>query len=129
MILDPFGEILAECRALGDDLVVAALDPEKVKVASGQGYIRCAAPGVVRDDDSAESGYRAGRTARSLVEKDTEEENIMTEKSNRRYFMLGSLAAAGFASRRALGQNAGDEIRTGMIGTGNRADRTCWKWF
>jgi len=44
MILDPFGEILAECRRLGDDVVVATLDPEKIKVASGQSYIRARRP-------------------------------------------------------------------------------------
>ena len=40
MILDPFGEILAECRNLGNDMVVAMLDPKKLEVASGQAYIR-----------------------------------------------------------------------------------------
>ena len=30
MILDPFGDILAECRNLGDDLVTATLTPEKL---------------------------------------------------------------------------------------------------
>lgn len=44
MILDPFGEILNECRALGDDVVVATLDPEKLKVAPGQSYLRSRRP-------------------------------------------------------------------------------------
>jgi (R)-amidase len=44
LILDPFGEILAECRALGDEVVVATLDPEKIKLASGQSYIRARRP-------------------------------------------------------------------------------------
>ncbi|MFX0117567.1 MAG: nitrilase family protein [Candidatus Hodarchaeota archaeon] len=44
MILDPFGEILNECRRLGDEVVVATLDPEKIKVAPGQGYIRARRP-------------------------------------------------------------------------------------
>ena len=44
MILDPFGEILMECRALGDDVVVATLDPRKLEVASGQAYIRARRP-------------------------------------------------------------------------------------
>ncbi len=44
MILDPFGEIVAECRRLGDEVVVATLDPEKIKVSSGQGYIRARRP-------------------------------------------------------------------------------------
>ena len=44
MILDPFGEVLAECRTLGDDVVTALLDPEKLKLASGRNYIRARRP-------------------------------------------------------------------------------------
>jgi predicted amidohydrolase len=44
LILDPFGEVLAECRTLGDDVVVATLDPEKIQVASGQSYLRARRP-------------------------------------------------------------------------------------
>lgn len=44
MILDPFGEILVECRALGDEVVLATLDPEKAKVSSGQAFIRARRP-------------------------------------------------------------------------------------
>ena len=36
MILDPYGEVLEECRALGEDLAVATLDPRKLETASGQ---------------------------------------------------------------------------------------------
>lgn len=34
MILDPFGEVLEECRTLGDDVVVSTLDPAKLQLAS-----------------------------------------------------------------------------------------------
>lgn len=44
MILDPFGEILAESNALGDDVVVALCTPEKMEVASGRRYIRARRP-------------------------------------------------------------------------------------
>lgn len=44
MILDPYGEILAECRKLGDEVVVATLDPTKREQASGPGYIRARRP-------------------------------------------------------------------------------------
>ncbi len=44
LILDPFGEVLAECRTLGDDIVAATLDPEKLKLASGASYIRARRP-------------------------------------------------------------------------------------
>jgi predicted amidohydrolase len=44
MILDPFGEVLAECRKLGNEMVVATLDPNKREVASGRSYIRARRP-------------------------------------------------------------------------------------
>ena len=44
LILDPFGEILAECRKLDDDVVVAMLDPRKIELSSGQMYIRSRRP-------------------------------------------------------------------------------------
>jgi predicted amidohydrolase len=44
LILDPFGEVIAECRKLGDEVVVATLDPAKPEVAPGRGYIRARRP-------------------------------------------------------------------------------------
>ncbi len=44
MVLDPFGEVVAECRKLGDEVVVATLDPAKPDVAPGQSYIRARRP-------------------------------------------------------------------------------------
>jgi len=44
MILDPFGELLAECRTLDDEVVVATLVPEKLQLASGSSYIRARRP-------------------------------------------------------------------------------------
>jgi predicted amidohydrolase len=44
MILDPFGEVIEECRTLGDDVVVATLDPQKLALASGASYIRARRP-------------------------------------------------------------------------------------
>ena len=44
MILDPFGEVLAESRALGDDVVVALLTPEKLEQSSGRRYLRARRP-------------------------------------------------------------------------------------
>lgn len=37
MILDPFGDVLAECRTLGDDLAIATLTPEKFSRQEGPG--------------------------------------------------------------------------------------------
>ncbi|MFH1303694.1 MAG: nitrilase family protein [Planctomycetota bacterium] len=40
MILDPFGEIIAECTKLGDDIAVALCTEEKLSQAGGRRYIR-----------------------------------------------------------------------------------------
>lgn len=44
MILDPFGDILAECRKLGDDYVTATLIPEKLTQAGGHRYLNARRP-------------------------------------------------------------------------------------
>jgi predicted amidohydrolase len=44
MILDPFGEVLAESRALGNDVVVALLTAEKLAQSSGRRYLRARRP-------------------------------------------------------------------------------------
>jgi predicted amidohydrolase len=44
MIIDPFGEVLVESQALGDDVVVGLLTPEKIEQASGRRYIRARRP-------------------------------------------------------------------------------------
>ncbi|MFB3829207.1 MAG: nitrilase-related carbon-nitrogen hydrolase [Bryobacteraceae bacterium] len=44
MILDPFGEVMEECRTLGDDVVTATLDPRKLELASGRTYINARRP-------------------------------------------------------------------------------------
>jgi len=44
MILDPFGEVLEECRTLGDGVIVATLDPRKLELASGRSYINARRP-------------------------------------------------------------------------------------
>ncbi len=44
MILDPFGEVLAECHELGDDVAVALCTAEKLERSSGRRYIRARRP-------------------------------------------------------------------------------------
>ncbi len=39
MVLDPFGEVIAECRRLGDDVCVGLCTGEKIRVSSGQRYL------------------------------------------------------------------------------------------
>jgi predicted amidohydrolase len=49
MILDPFGDILAECRTLGDDFVMATLTREKLQQSGGHRYITARRPDLYRD--------------------------------------------------------------------------------
>ncbi|MGO8750710.1 MAG: nitrilase-related carbon-nitrogen hydrolase [Thermoguttaceae bacterium] len=44
MVLDPFGEIIAESRAMGDDVVVGLCTAEKMEVAGGRRYLRARRP-------------------------------------------------------------------------------------
>lgn len=44
MILDPFGEVIAECYALDDDLCVALCTDEKLQQASGRRYLKARRP-------------------------------------------------------------------------------------
>lgn len=54
MIIDPFGEILAECRSLDDEIVVAELTPEKLALAGGYRYTQARRPELYKDILSAE---------------------------------------------------------------------------
>jgi predicted amidohydrolase len=49
MIIDPFGDVIAECRVLGNDLVSAIITPEKLTQAGGFRYIRARRPDLYRD--------------------------------------------------------------------------------
>ena len=49
MIIDPFGDILSECRILGDDMITATLVPEKLTKAGGHRYLKARKPGLYRN--------------------------------------------------------------------------------
>ncbi len=49
MIIDPFGDIVAECRLLGDSFVTATLTPQKLTDAGGYRYIKARRPELYRD--------------------------------------------------------------------------------
>ena len=49
MIVDPFGDILAECRTFDDDIVVALCTPERLQQAGGNRYIKARRPELYRD--------------------------------------------------------------------------------
>lgn len=49
MILDPYGDILAECRSFGDEWVMATCTPEKLTLAGGYRYLKARRPELYRD--------------------------------------------------------------------------------
>jgi len=49
MIIDPFGDIIAECRALDDDFVTATLTPEKLTDSGGARYINARNPELYKN--------------------------------------------------------------------------------
>ncbi|WP_316803256.1 nitrilase family protein [Pedobacter nototheniae] len=44
MILDPFGDVIAECRTLDNSFTVAELNPEKLMLAGGHRYLEARKP-------------------------------------------------------------------------------------
>ena len=49
MVIDPFGEVLAECRALGDEVVLASCAHEKLAASGGYRYRDARNPQLYRD--------------------------------------------------------------------------------
>jgi predicted amidohydrolase len=49
MIIDPFGDVLAECRSFDDDFVTATISPDKLFQAGGYRYIKARRPELYRD--------------------------------------------------------------------------------
>lgn len=44
MVLDPYGEVLAECHELGDDIAIANCEAEKIANSGGRRYLRARRP-------------------------------------------------------------------------------------
>lgn len=49
MIIDPYGDVIAECRALGNEFVTATLTPDKLTKAGGYRYIKARRPELYGD--------------------------------------------------------------------------------
>jgi predicted amidohydrolase len=49
MVLDPFGDILAECRNLGDDMAISVLTKSKLSAAGGFRYRKARKADMYRD--------------------------------------------------------------------------------
>ncbi len=48
MIIDPFGDIIAECRVLGDDIAVSTCTPDKLQQAGGHRYRKARRPDLYK---------------------------------------------------------------------------------
>lgn len=49
MIIDPFGDIITECRSFDDSFSIAALHPEKITQAGGHRYLEARRPELYKD--------------------------------------------------------------------------------
>lgn len=49
MIIDPFGDIIAECRSFEDSFVTATITPEKLEQAGGKRYLQARRPELYKD--------------------------------------------------------------------------------
>jgi len=49
MIIDPFGDVIVECRALNDEFVIAELSSEKLTQSGGYRYTRARKPELYKD--------------------------------------------------------------------------------
>lgn len=49
MIIDPFGDIIAECRKLDDEVVTTVVTPEKLELSGGNRYRNARRPDLYRD--------------------------------------------------------------------------------
>jgi predicted amidohydrolase len=48
MIIDPFGDIIAECRSFDDSYVSATITPEKISLSGGYRYVKARRPDLYR---------------------------------------------------------------------------------
>lgn len=49
MIIDPFGDVIAECRKLGNDIAIATITPDKLEKAGGYRYMKARRPELYAD--------------------------------------------------------------------------------
>lgn len=49
MIVDPFGDVIAECRSFDDSFITATISPQKLTLAGGYRYINARRPELYRD--------------------------------------------------------------------------------
>jgi predicted amidohydrolase len=54
MIIDPYGDVIAECRTLGDDITTATITADKLTKAGGYRYLKARRPELYKDIISQE---------------------------------------------------------------------------
>ena len=60
MVIDPFGDVTAECRHLGNDIAVATCNHRKIALSGGHGYHEARKPELYGRILGAE--HRSGQT-------------------------------------------------------------------
>ena len=58
MVIDPFGDVIAECRALGNDIAIATCQHRKIALSGGHRYREARKPELYRDILGAEHHSR-----------------------------------------------------------------------
>ncbi|MFV1995857.1 MAG: nitrilase, partial [Verrucomicrobiales bacterium] len=49
MVIDPNGDVVAECNTLGDDMVVGVCDPAKLETSMGRKHLAARRPELYRE--------------------------------------------------------------------------------
>lgn len=49
MIIDPFGDVIAECRSFDDDIAIAVCTPDRLEKAGGYRYLKARRPDLYKD--------------------------------------------------------------------------------
>jgi hypothetical protein len=49
MVVDPYGDVIAECRSLDNEFVIADINADQLTLAGGYRYIKARRPELYRD--------------------------------------------------------------------------------
>lgn len=49
MVIDPYGDVIAECRSLDNEIAIAEVSPDKLTLAGGYRYIQARKPELYGD--------------------------------------------------------------------------------
>ncbi len=104
MILDPYGEVLAESRELGDDVVVALLTGEKIGIPRASATCGRAGPSSTASWSSRRPGARTGHHARvGRLERDDYRPRVNRRRVRAREHARQAIGNPALARRRTVG--------------------------